>query len=116
MLPYPSRRTPPAAGPMPLKLGWAYREVALFGMPMWGYPEGGLVTYLEMPQGIQVALVDRSGRRRSTASPALTIRASLSPGTGSSGAGSRWRCCSPGCGSACGRRGARKSALMPRGR
>ncbi len=58
MLPYPNRRTPPAAGPMPLKLGWAYREVALFGMPMWGYPEGGLVTYLEMPQGIQVALID----------------------------------------------------------
>lgn len=58
LLPYPSRRTPPAAGPMPLKLGWAYREVALFGMPMWGYPEGGLVTYLEMPQGIQVALID----------------------------------------------------------
>jgi len=58
MLPYPSRRTPPAAGPVPLKLGWAYREVALFGMPMWGYKEGGLVTYLEMPQGIQVALVD----------------------------------------------------------
>ncbi|MGQ0589593.1 MAG: hypothetical protein ACT4N8_08695 [Sphingosinicella sp.] len=58
-LPYPARRTPfaPGFGPPPLKVGWAYREVSLVGMPLWAYPEGGLVTYFERPDGIQVALL-----------------------------------------------------------
>lgn len=58
-LPYPARHTPPALGtePLPLKLGWAYREVSLVGMPLWAYPEGGLVTYFERPDGYQVALI-----------------------------------------------------------
>src|SRR5690349_20497156 len=47
-LAYPVRGTPPPAAARPaLKLGYAYREVSLFGMPLWAYPEPGLVTYLE---------------------------------------------------------------------
>ncbi len=59
ILPYPARRTPPPAdaGPPPLKIGWAYREVSLLGMPLWGYPEPGLVTYLEQPRAIQAAIL-----------------------------------------------------------
>jgi hypothetical protein len=58
-LPYPVRRTPPAPATetVPLRIGWAYREVSLVGMPLWAYPEGGLVTYFERPDGYQVALI-----------------------------------------------------------
>jgi hypothetical protein len=78
-LPYPERRTPPAAeaGPPPLKVGWAYREVGLLGMPLYGYPEPGIVTYFERPDAIhaailgheQLALLDRlTGRSYSSLS------------------------------------------------
>lgn len=58
-LPYPERRTRPAAqaGPPPLKLGWAYREVGLLGMPLYAYPEPGLVTYFERPDAIHAAIL-----------------------------------------------------------
>jgi hypothetical protein len=68
-LAYPERRTPPLAeaGPPPLKIGWAYREVSLLGMPLYGYPEPGIVAYFERPEAIhaaslgpeQLALLDR---------------------------------------------------------
>ena len=58
-LPYPARRTRPAAqaGPQPLRIGWAYREVSLLGMPLYAYPEPGIVSYFERPDAIQVAIL-----------------------------------------------------------
>lgn len=58
-LPYPARRNSPAAqaGPPPLRLGWAYREVSLLGMPLYAYPEPGLVSYFERPDAIQAAIL-----------------------------------------------------------
>jgi hypothetical protein len=57
-LAYPIRGTPPPAAARPaLKLGYAYREVSLFGMPLWAYPEPGLVTYLERPAAMQALVL-----------------------------------------------------------
>lgn len=57
-LAYPIRGTPPPAAARPaLKLGYAYREVSLFGMPLWAYPEPGLVTYLEQPAAMRALVL-----------------------------------------------------------
>ena len=58
-LDYPPRAAPraPAPGAPPLKAGIAYREVTLFGMPLWAYPEPGLVTYYERPDHMQVLVI-----------------------------------------------------------
>jgi len=56
-LPYPPGATPPA-GPQPLRVGLAYREVSLFALPLWAYPEPGLVTYVERPADIQAHVLD----------------------------------------------------------
>lgn len=53
----------PAAGASaPLRLGYSYRELSLFGMPFWAYADHGLVTYLETPIGYRAAVV--TDRRR----------------------------------------------------
>jgi len=57
-LPYPVRGTPPPAiARPPLKVGFAYREVSLFGMPLWAYPEPGLITYLERPADMKALVL-----------------------------------------------------------
>lgn len=39
----------------PLKLGFAYHEYGILGMPYWVKGEYGLVTYLDTVEGVQVA-------------------------------------------------------------
>lgn len=39
----------------PLKLGYAYHEYGILGMPYWVGDEYGLVTYIETPEGRQYA-------------------------------------------------------------
>lgn len=58
-LAYPPHAAPPEAssGVPPLKVGIAYREVSLFGMPLWAYPEPGLVTYVERPAHMRVLVL-----------------------------------------------------------
>jgi len=57
-LPYPIRAAPrPAVTRPALKVGFAYREVSLFGMPLWAYPEPGLITYLERPADMQALVL-----------------------------------------------------------
>jgi len=46
----------------PLKLGYAYDEYGILGMPYWVSGEYGLVTYLETVEGIQVAVITPSQR------------------------------------------------------
>lgn len=53
-LAYPPGATSPAIeGRQPLKAGIAYREVSLFALPLWAYPEPGLATYLERQGNMQ---------------------------------------------------------------
>lgn len=53
-LAYPPGATPPAIeGRQPLKAGIAYREVSLFALPLWAYPEPGLATYVERSGDMQ---------------------------------------------------------------
>ena len=51
-----------ASASAPLRLGYSYRELSLFGMPFWAYRDHGLVTYLETPIGYRAAVV--TDRRR----------------------------------------------------
>lgn len=73
VLPYPGREIsgflshdietlPAASASAPLRLGYSYREVSLFGMPFWAYRDRGLVTYLETPIGYRAASVTDSRR------------------------------------------------------
>jgi hypothetical protein len=68
LLPYPGKEIsgflgphleslPSASASAPLRLGYSYRELSLFGMPFWAYGDHGLVTYLETPIGYRAALV-----------------------------------------------------------
>jgi hypothetical protein len=41
----------------PLQLGYSYREISFFGLPIWAYPEYGLVTFVEVPSGYQIAIL-----------------------------------------------------------
>jgi len=59
VLPYPPNGPLPAiAGRQPLKAGLAYREVSLFGLPLWAYSEPGLATYLERPRDMRALPLD----------------------------------------------------------
>lgn len=71
LLPYPGKEIsgflgleslPAASASAPLRLGYSYRELSLFGMPFWAYGDQGLVTYLETPIGYRAAVV--TDRRR----------------------------------------------------
>lgn len=58
-LTYPPRGTrPKIEGRQPLKAGLAYREVSLFGLPLYAYPEPGLITYIERPGDMQALVLD----------------------------------------------------------
>lgn len=68
LLPYPGTKIsgflghdveplPAASASAPLRLGYSYRELSLFGMPFWAYGDHGLVTYLETPIGYRAAVV-----------------------------------------------------------
>ena len=41
----------------PLRVGYSYREISFFGLPLWAYPEYGLVTVIEVPQGFNIAIL-----------------------------------------------------------
>jgi hypothetical protein len=41
----------------PLRLGYAYVEYGIFGLPYWVGEEYGMVTYLETSAGVQVAAI-----------------------------------------------------------
>jgi hypothetical protein len=41
----------------PLKLGYAYREISFLRMPFFAYEEYGLVTFLDTPNGYQIAIM-----------------------------------------------------------
>jgi len=43
--------------PQPLQLGYSYREVSFFGLPIWAYEEFGLVTFIEVPSGFNLAIL-----------------------------------------------------------
>lgn len=63
VLPYTSRegsrRAAADAQPRPpLKIGFAYREISILRLPFWAHEEGGIVTFFEMPNGYQVALIN----------------------------------------------------------
>jgi hypothetical protein len=73
LLPYPGKEIsgflghdlealPAASASAPLRLGYSYRELSLFGMPFLAYGDHGLVTYLETPIGYRAAPVTE--RRR----------------------------------------------------
>jgi hypothetical protein len=41
----------------PLQVGYSYREISFFGLPLWAYKEFGLVTFIEQPMGFQLAIL-----------------------------------------------------------
>jgi hypothetical protein len=41
----------------PLRVGYSYREISFFGLPVWAYPEYGLVTFIEVPAGYNMAIL-----------------------------------------------------------
>ena len=41
----------------PLQLGYSYREISFFGLPIWAYREYGLVTFVEVPSGFNIAIL-----------------------------------------------------------
>lgn len=58
-LPYPVRGAPPSIeGRQPLKAGLAYREVSVFAMPLYAYPEPGLITFIERAGDMQALVLD----------------------------------------------------------
>ena len=74
LLPYPGKEIsgfpghdleafPAASASAPLRLGYSYRELSLFGMPFWAYGDQGLVTYLETPIGYRTAVVTDQRRQ-----------------------------------------------------
>jgi hypothetical protein len=40
-------------GRQPVRLGWAYQEYGILGMPYWAQSDQGLVVYMEAPDGLQ---------------------------------------------------------------
>lgn len=46
----------------PLHLGYAYDEYGILGMPYWVGGEYGMVSYLETPEGVQVAVISPGQR------------------------------------------------------
>jgi hypothetical protein len=63
LLPYTprerSRRAPAETQrELPLKVGYAYRELSILRLPLWAQEEGGIVTYFEMPEGYHIALLN----------------------------------------------------------
>jgi hypothetical protein len=74
LLPYPGKEIsgflgndlesiPAASASAPLRLGYSYRELSLFGMPFWAYGDQGLVTYLETPIGYRTSVVTDQRRQ-----------------------------------------------------
>lgn len=51
------RAKQPADPRPPLRIGWSYREVSFFGLPIWAYEEYGFVTFLEEPMGYKIAIL-----------------------------------------------------------
>lgn len=60
-LPYMADEARPAADARPpLKVGWSYREQIIFRMPLWSTTDMGMVTYFELPDGIQFGMLNAS--------------------------------------------------------
>jgi hypothetical protein len=61
-LPYPNGGTRPglAETQQPIRLGQAYREYGILGMPYWAVPEPelGMMIYVEAPEHINAAPID----------------------------------------------------------
>jgi hypothetical protein len=58
----PKAREKAAASPPKLKFGWTYREWNMLGMPFAAYAESGFAAYLEMRNGVRLALIDDDSR------------------------------------------------------
>ena len=44
-------------GRQPLRVGWAYHEYGILGMPYWVDSEIGLVTAIDTPNGVQIGAI-----------------------------------------------------------
>lgn len=58
LIPYmPGEPAPPATARPPIKLGWVYREISGLRMPFFAASQFGPVTFVELAQGRQYALM-----------------------------------------------------------